>query len=187
MQRDKKLVLLSHCLLNVNAKVYGLANYRGAQEELIKFLLEEGFGLMQLPCPELGFAGLKRWGQVKEQLDTPYFVKHCHRIFAPFLEQILDYRNNGYKLSAIIGVNGSPSCGVNVTCSSNSWGGEIADWQNPGSISGKVKMIGSSGVFMEQIKDLLASNEIIIPMLSVEEANPTASIADIKKFLKGEF
>jgi predicted secreted protein len=50
MLRDKKIVLLSHCFLNVNAKVYGLANYQGALEDLIRFLLAEGFGLIQLPC-----------------------------------------------------------------------------------------------------------------------------------------
>ncbi len=54
INRAGKLVLLSHCLLNVNAKVYGLAKYEGALAGLTGFLVEEGFGIIQLPCPEMG-------------------------------------------------------------------------------------------------------------------------------------
>lgn len=186
MIRDKKMVLLSHCLLNINAKVYGLATSRGAQEELINFLLEKGYGIIQLPCPEMGFEGIKRWGQVKEQLDTPFFRKYCKEIFVPILEQIIDYNKNGYRIAALIGVNGSPSCGVNKTCSSESWGGEISNWQTIEEIMQQMNMIESPGVFIEQISKLLEANGIKLPVLAVEEANPAASIADIKNFLEGE-
>ncbi|MDD4390423.1 MAG: DUF523 domain-containing protein [Eubacteriales bacterium] len=186
MLRDKKLVLLSHCLLNVNAKVYGLANYKGAHEELIKFLIEENFGIIQLPCPELGCEGIRRWGKVKEQLDIPFYRKYCNEIFTPLLEQIIDYHKNGYRLAALIGVNGSPSCGVSKTCSAASWGGEINDRRTTEEMMQQVNTIESPGIFIEQIRKLLEANKIYIPMLAIEEADPAASIADIKKVLRGE-
>ena len=186
MLRDKKLVLLSHCLLNVNAKVYGLANYKGAHEELIKFLIEENFGIIQLPCPELGCEGIRRWGKVKEQLDIPFYRKYCNEIFTPLLEQIIDYHKNGYRLAALIGVNGSPSCGVSKTCSAASWGGEINDRRTTEEMMQQVNTIESPGIFIEQIGKLLEANKIYIPMLAIEEADPAASIADIKKVLRGE-
>ena len=186
MLRDKKLVLLSHCLLNVNAKVYGLANYKGAYEELIKFLIDEGFGIIQLPCPELGCEGIRRWGKVKEQLETPFYRKYCDEIFTPLLGQIIDYHKNGYRLAALIGVNGSPSCGVSKTCSSASWGGEMNGRRIAEKIMQPVNMIESPGIFIEQIQKSLEANKINIPMLAIEEADPAASIIDIKKVLRGE-
>jgi predicted secreted protein len=186
INRAKKLVLLSHCLLNVNAKVNGLAEYKGALTELILFLVDENYGIIQLPCPEMGYWGIKRWGQVREQMDTPVFVRHCHLIFDPVLEQIIDYHRNGYHLVAIIGVYGSPSCGVNHTCSSASWGGELDNWQTTADIMGELQIVNSPGVFMELIGEVLRKNGIQIPMLAIEEANPADSIADIKKVLKGE-
>ncbi len=186
MLRDKKIVLLSHCFLNVNAKVYGLANYKGALEDLIRFLLAEGFGLIQLPCPEMSFAGNRRWGQVKEQLDTPFYRKHCEAIFIPFLEQIIDYNNNGYRLAALIGVNGSPTCGIQFTCSSSSWGGEISSRQRAEQIMRDMTMTDAPGVFMERIIEMLQVNGLNIPLLAVDEANPASSVAYIKEYLRGE-
>lgn len=186
MLRNKKMVVLSHCLLNVNAKVYGLANYKGAQKELIRFLLAEDFGIIQLPCPEMGCAGIRRWGTVKEQLDTPFYRKYCQEIFIPLLDQIIDYHNNGYLLSALIGVNGSPSCGVRRTCSSATWGGEVSNWQDTEGMMRQISIIESSGIFMEQVDQLLKMNGIKIPLLAIEEVQPAASVADIKKYLKGE-
>ncbi len=186
INRAKKLILLSHCLLNVNAKVNGLARYKGAVAELISFLVDEGFGIIQLPCPEMGYWGIRRWGQVREQMNTPFFVRHCRQIFTPVLEQIIDYHRNGYRLAAIIGVDGSPSCGVSHTCSSASWGGELDNWQTTAEIMGELQMINAPGVFMEVISQALGENGIEIPMLAVDEAAPADSIADIKKTLKGE-
>ena len=186
INRSKKLVLLSHCILNVNAKVYGLARYRGALAELISFLVDEGYGIIQLPCPEMGHWGIKRWGQVREQMDTPYFVRHCRQVFEPVLEQIIDYHCNGYHVAAIIGVDGSPSCGVNHTCSAASWGGELDNWQSTADIMGDLRMINAPGAFMELISEALRNHGLQIPMLAIDEADPADSIADIKKMLKGE-
>lgn len=184
--RAKKLVLISHCLLNVNAKVEGLANYLGVQEELIGYLLKKGFGIIQLPCPEVGWGGVRRWGQTREQLDTPFFRDHCQRIFKPILQQIIDYKNNGYYLAALIGINGSPSCGVNITCSAASWGGELNKWNSVEAITKQLQLITTPGVFMEMIIKNLEVNQIKIPLLAVDEADPASSIGEIKLFLEGE-
>ncbi len=55
MRRSKKIVLISHCILNVNSKVEGLAQYENNSLELVKYLIENKFGIIQLPCPEAGF------------------------------------------------------------------------------------------------------------------------------------
>jgi len=80
MKRSKKLVLLAHCILNVNSKVVGLAQYAGALEDLVCGHIRRGSGLIQLPCPETTFLGLKRWGMTREQYDTPFYRSHCRNI-----------------------------------------------------------------------------------------------------------
>ncbi len=61
MKRSKKIVLLGHCILNVNSKVEGLAQYENNSLELLEYLIENKFGIIQLPCPEAGFYGMRRW------------------------------------------------------------------------------------------------------------------------------
>ena len=186
MLRAKKLVLLSHCLLNVNAKVEGLANYSGAQEELISYLVQKGFGMIQLPCPEMGCGGARRWGQTRQQLDTPFFRDYCQKIFRPIMHQVIDYISNGYEIVALIGINSSPSCGVNITCSAASWGGELHNWSSIESITQELELIPYPGVFMEQIIISLEVKDIKIPLLAVDEADPASSLSEIKLFLEGE-
>ncbi|GBF35608.1 hypothetical protein DCCM_4737 [Desulfocucumis palustris] len=87
-------------------------------------LMEKQIGIIQLPCPEMVVYGIKRWGHVREQFDTLFFREKCQDIIKPITYQLLDYVKNGYKVIGIIGVDGSPSCGVNLTCSGD-WGGEF--------------------------------------------------------------
>ena len=51
--RSGKIIFLSHCCLNQNAKVRGIARYPGAIRPLVELLLEHGVGIYQMPCPEM--------------------------------------------------------------------------------------------------------------------------------------
>jgi len=118
MQKDKrsgKLILVAHCILNQNSKVLGLARRPSMIKELVELLKENDFGIIQMPCPELTFAGLLRTSQTKEQYDTPMFRRHCQKIARELADQIQQYVKNGIKVSAIIGVEGSPSCGIELS------------------------------------------------------------------------
>ncbi|WP_373855525.1 CD3072 family TudS-related putative desulfidase [Desulfocucumis palustris] len=115
---------MSHCILNSNSKVEGLSNSPGIISEVMNLLMEKQIGIIQLPCPEMVVYGIKRWGHVREQFDTLFFREKCQDIIKPITYQLLDYVKNGYKVIGIIGVDGSPSCGVNLTCSGD-WGGEF--------------------------------------------------------------
>lgn len=180
MKRSKKIVLVSHCILNCNSKVEGLSVYCGANSEVVLELIKRGYGIIQLPCPEMMY-GIKRWGHVKEQFDTPYFRDNSRRIFEPVLKELIDYINNGYKICGIVGIDGSPSCGVDLTCSSSMWGGEIGNGYN---LDGKIKdlkMVKGEGVFIQEIKKMLQEKGIDIPITAVNEE---AEKGDIDKIIK---
>ena len=118
----RKVALIAHCLLNQNAKVCEGARYRGVVSPVVEALRSRGYLLLQLPCPELAFAGARRWWAVYEQYDTPAYRAHCRRLaqgIAPLIEQHL---RHGAEV-ILIGLDGSPSTGVRFTSSKPDWGG----------------------------------------------------------------
>ena len=78
----KKIIFVSHCILNTASKVVLYNEKEIAEEEnlRLKFVskaLEKGIQLVQLPCPEFTLYGSKRWGHVSDQFDNPFFRNHC--------------------------------------------------------------------------------------------------------------
>lgn len=178
MKRGKKIVLISHCILNVNAKVEGIANYSSGLKEVICTLIENDFGIIQLPCIEQAMGGINRWGQVKEQLDFHSFRDKCKEMLIPVINQVEDFYKNGYEISAVIGVDGSPTCGVSKTCSGK-WNGEICGQNNIEEKIATLKEIESSGVMMEELKILLELKGIDVRFFGINESNPQNGINTI--------
>jgi predicted secreted protein len=165
MKRSKKLVLLAHCILNVNSKVVGLAQYAGAIESVVTGHVRRGNGIIQLPCPETTFLGLKRWGMTREQYDTPFYRSHCRNILQPYIQQIEDYLANDYTVEEIVGVDGSPSCGVNLTCAGYC-GGEMDDAARQ---HNNLREINGRGIMMEVLVELLAEKGITARFTAISE------------------
>jgi predicted secreted protein len=155
--RSGKVIVVSHCLLNHNSKVYPLATKKGVDENVIGVILETGAGVLQLPCPETIYLGLRRWWFVKEQYDNTGYIDECRRLLEPALREIIEFSRIGYKM-VVIGVDGSPSCGVDKTISNKMWMG------NPASAS-EYKIIDGKGVFMEVLENELVSRGIKVPFI----------------------
>jgi predicted secreted protein len=117
-----KVALLSHCLLNQNSKPYMRARYPGAVTPVVEVLLNKRYALFQLPCPEVSFTGLNRWSAVIEQYDTPKYRQHCREIAVAVVDQLAQYPQYGYRC-LLIGIDGSPTCGIRLTGSSEQWRG----------------------------------------------------------------
>jgi predicted secreted protein len=145
----RRVALLANCLLNQNAKVCQGAHYRGLVSPVVEALRSRGYELLQLPCPELAFAGVRRWWAVYEQYDTPAYRAHCRRLaqaIAPLIEQHL---RRGAEV-ILIGLDGSPSTGVRFTSSKPDWGGRPNrpedDWE----------IVPRRGVWIEELEAELA-------------------------------
>lgn len=168
MNRSKKIAIISHCIINQNSVVKGEYKDMNIFFPFIKKLFEENIGILQLPCPETEYYGLRRWGHVKEQFDNCGYRKYVEKIVNSFVDIIKEYINNGYEIVGIYGIAGSPSCGVNLTCSAN-WEGEISLYKDKEDIVSRVKMINESGIFMEIFKSVLDKNKINIPFYDVDD------------------
>ena len=116
--------------------------------EIIDQLRDYEVGLIQMPCPELTYAGLRRSSKTKEEYDTPLFRRHCRKIAFNVVDQIEEYRNSGFEVLAILGVDGSPTCGV-----------EEID----------AKFRKGSGIFIEELRSELKKREFVVLIKGIRD------------------
>lgn len=183
MKRSRKILLVCHCILNSNSKVEGLSQYEGVFKEIIDIINKEGIGIIQLPCPEMIIYGIKRWGHVKEQFDTLFYRDNCREMLKSIVGQVKSYIDAGYEIVGVLGVDGSPSCGVNLTCSGN-WGGELSGNENLEHTIMDLKDIGSSGIFIEELNKYFIEHEIRIPFIAIDERDVYSSLNIIESFIE---
>jgi predicted secreted protein len=112
-RRGRRVVFLAHCFLNANTRFPGGCAFEGATVPLIEALLETGVGIVQMPCAEFLCLGLEKplYGELSEEE-----LRECfRRLAAGVMDQVEAYLENGYEVAGIIGMNPSPSCGVEIT------------------------------------------------------------------------
>lgn len=150
MAGGRKVVVLAHCMLNQNTKPDRRARFAGAVKPVLDVLAEEGLGIFQLQCPEIGFAGPWRFSQVIQQYDTPRYRDHCRDLVVSTVDQLehcLRPMDEGedYRV-AVVGVEGSPSCGITKVGRSTEWRGF------PGAVSfaGRYPVGDGMGIFMQE-------------------------------------
>jgi predicted secreted protein len=168
MYRSKKILIVCHCLLNSNAKVYPLANCGGVYSQVVGKSIEKGIGLLQLPCPETVYLGINRWGMTREQYDNPTFRDCCRQILIPSIAQIQGFASAGYQIIGVIGMDGSPNCGVNRTCHGFS-GGEISTEGIVEAQRNCLEFRPGRGVFMEVLSTMLDEVHLDISFSAIDE------------------
>lgn len=146
--RSRKIVFVSHCVLNQNAKVRGIATFPGVIQPLLEVIVRSGAGIYQMPCPEMLYMGAMRWGHVKDQYDSPMFRRHCRSIADTVLDAAEDYRRSGYRICGFVMIDGSPVCGLKKVPQPRQdgqmWGGMV--WQLP-----EQQIVQGVGVFCNQL------------------------------------
>jgi len=157
-KRSGKVALVSHCILNQNSRVLGLAKRPSIVNEIVQFLVHNEIGVIQMPCPELAYAGILRPLQTKEQYDNVIYRRHCRKIAEEFAKQVQEYRKCGVKLKFVLGVDGSPSCGVNET----------------------------SGIFMEELRSALDKRAMLVAFFEVNFEHLKRDIIKLEKLAKSE-
>lgn len=186
--RGNKIMFVSHCILNQNAKVRGIAVFPGAIRPVMELLLDHGVGIFQMPCPEMTYLGALRWGQVRDQYDSPMFRRHCQRFAEQTLEQAFEYRRGGYQVLGFIMVDGSPVCGLKKTpqpaLEGEVWGGMTRYIPTQQFVCGQ-------GVFCEILRTEAARLGLgDIPFVSTPEVPDAGSFEDalqsIRALLAGD-
>ncbi len=174
----QKIVFVSHCVLNTASKVIMYNEREMADEEALRkrFLqaaVAQGVQLIQLPCPEFILYGRKRWGHVSEQFDTPYFRRECRRMLNDLIVQMKEYLagEERFEVLGIIGIDGSPSCGVDYTCY-GAWGGNLSDRSDLADTISSARLGKGRGIMMDELASILHEQGIRVPMIGLFAAEP---------------
>jgi predicted secreted protein len=141
--------------LNQNSRALGLAKKPSAITEVIEFLMHKDIGIIQMPCPELAYDGLLRPPRTKDQYNNVIFREHCRKISEEIANQIQEYSEAGVKAKIIIGVDGSPSCGVI-----------------------------NSGILIEELRSALKKKKIELPFHGIRYERLSEDIAELEKLIR---
>ena len=166
MERSKKIVFISHCLLNQNVRPLGTEKYPGIVKELMDLFSEAGVGLVQMPCPEFELdGGFSRKPKSLEKLDTKAYRKGCRELAKKALGQIDMYKQKSYNVLGILGVEFSPSCGVHQ-------------------IENGSKNVPGKGIFIEELEDEMNKRNFQIPIIGMNLNNLFSSMEKLKDLIK---
>lgn len=176
-KRGKKIVLVAHCFFNQNSKIDECAYYPGAILEVAKALINTEVGIIQMPCPEIFYLGLDREVDPKanrtvESEDTRVAKRMqeeqsktlCKSMVDSIVYQVEEYLKHGFHIVGLIGMNGSPTCGINTT------------WHDGQELEGK-------GIFIEILEKALKDRDIFINMVGITARDPKHAVSAVEKLL----
>ena len=182
-RRSGKVAFVSHCLLNENTRYLGGACRACCVREVVDGLLDRDIGIVQMPCPEqlawggvlkrhmlrmyghpraAALAGIARW-------YSRFVFGHIARTVAA---QIADYVDAGSTVAGIIGVDGSPSCGVATTVDIAAAIRDIADTDprevtiDQQNLLVRRHLEPGAGLFIEQLQRELTRRRLDVPFLA---------------------
>jgi len=178
--RSGKIVVVAHCILNVHSLEDNLAIYPGLEEEVMELLTKKGVGLYQIPCPEVELSGIFRKALPKESYEHPKIRRIYHQLADKIADNLKWYAKKDYKIKAVVGAEGSPSCGIEL----------VGKWKEKTKRKREfprdIEFIPGRGVFMEEFKSSLAKINVHpewigIPGKSIRTLKPEAFDEILKK------
>ncbi len=139
-------------------------------------------------CPEYTVAKLPRPSASKGYYER--FKRKIRKIAKDLVDKIIDYNNHSIKVLAIIGIEGSPCCGVNITKYGKVWakkdikrflgeykiGKDLTDSWYRHTYNDK-----GVGVFMECLLEELKKNNLSIPIFGFSRKNFQDLINKVKR------
>jgi predicted secreted protein len=148
--RSGKVIFVAHCVLNQNARIVDAADFPAMFDPLLGYLQKAQVGIIQITCPETYCLGLGRF-DVRVGLEHPAGMERLQRLIDDLIFTLKEYLFQGMEVVAIIGKEGSPSCGVNQTWYNESGHGE------------------GQGVFIRELKKKLKDNQLDVPVIGVAD------------------
>ncbi len=171
-----KVLVVAHCLLNQNSRVHGSARQTSLVMEVVELAYSKGVGLLQMPCPELLYAGYRRFWSVKEQCDNPSYRRFCRRLSRQVADYVEEYLKNYVEVLGVVGVAGSPSCGALTTASSSEWMGDPRKAPPSTRVQGR-------GVFINELVKELEARGVRLELIEYDYRDSSKSLELLNKLL----
>jgi predicted secreted protein len=176
--RSKNIIFVAHCILNQNSISDGTATYPGAINEILQLLNVSDVGIVQMPCPELFCLGLDRGNsdgssspileentRIRMMMSRRSAKGKIKQLVQQLLFQMSEYRKYDFNIRGIVGVNRSPSCGVETTSKNN-------------------HEVDGQGVFIEALHNELNKNNINVRMIGIKAFEPKKARARVCQLMK---
>lgn len=180
-ERSKKIILVSHCILNQNSISDGTADFPSQFREIVELLMNNNIGIMQLRCPELFCLGLNRMddlgydrdvvvenSRIRTLLEGEANLWKIRNYVTEILYEVSEYQKHGFHILGIIGVNRSPSCGIDTTSKGD-------------------REIRGVGVFMKELKTGLENQGMEIPMVGTKTSDKDGSVKAVQALIEGRY
>jgi Predicted secreted protein len=166
MKRSKLHVLVPYCALSQGVRADTIVrHYPAVVKEVIEFFIANNINIMQMPCPELFFDGIRRRPCGKSHYDTLYNKKICREVATKVVDLILLIQSGGYEVIGILGVNYSPSCAV-----------DFIKYKRPEKIPG-------TGIYIEELQSVLHEHNLDIPFVGIENYNIDNTLKQLTKLI----
>jgi uncharacterized protein YbbK (DUF523 family) len=188
-RRSRQVVFLAHCLLNENTRYLGGACHGGCVRSVVEPCVARDIGMVQLQCPEqevwggvlkrwlLQSYGMKgRWPYHWRHILVPLFLAYTRfryqRIANRAADQIQDYIRSGFSVRAVVGIDGSPSCGVATTLDIHGAFERLAALDlasiTPDTMTALVQASARSGrgLFIAALQQALRRRRLAVPFLA---------------------
>ena len=175
--RSKTIIFVAHCILNQNSVSDGTAAYPGAINELMQLLRVSDVGIVQMPCPELFCLGLDRGNsdgssspileentRIRKMMSRRSAKGKIRQLVQHLTFQMLEYRKYDFNIRGIVGVNRSPSCGVETT-------------------SKNKQEVDGQGVFIEALRNELNKNNMNVRMVGIKAFEPKKAVEAMKNLI----
>jgi predicted secreted protein len=179
-KRSKRVIFVSHCLLNQNAMIDGLACYPGVFREAVDAMLASGCGIVQLECPEMRVLGLDRKVDINDPRttgseDTRVRIlmekrsgrSCCRKMADKVVYQIEQYLRSGFVVAGVLGINASPTCGVETS------------WSDGTEVPG-------AGVFIQELQKSLVRHNLKVPVCGINLNDPEQATNAVRQISGGQ-
>ena len=164
MERNKKIIFVSHCILNQSVRAIGREKYTGSVKDLLELFAEAGIGIVQLDCPQVEFNnGLGR--RVITKNHTNGYRESCQKMSSKLIKKIEIYLRKDYNVVGVLGVEFSSTCGVHQV------------------LNGRRRVPGK-GIFIEELEKEMQKKNFQVPVIGINLNNIYSSIEKIQSLLK---
>ena len=153
MNRSKKCVFVSHCLLAQAVVADGLAKHASAAvRPVVQFCLDNDINIFQMPCPEVRCpaGGLGRSLRGKTWYEKNGLRETSSQIARQQADYMTELIAGGLDVLAVLGVEFSPACAVT--------------YLNRGRA-----VIRAQGIYIEELRRELESRKLSIPFIGVNQ------------------
>ena len=173
-QRSKKFIFIPFCLICQSFQAQGIVKYghKAVIKPVIEEILKHDVNIVQMPCSEAQLGGyedgLKRCPQGIDKYDTPEFKEICERCASEMVKLIKAILANEYEITAILGLEFSPSCATSLQYSAKG-------------------TFHRQGLFIEALSRKLKQEKIEIPFVGINRRGINKSVERVKQlFYKQE-